>query len=168
MTISLYHKRLDFAFALCLALTVVMPTLWPGLRLSYFAPFLVIACYQKPLTSCLWLAILCGVILDLLSSYTHLGMTSLNYCLTLLIVYPQRRNFFADNLSTLPIMTTLFAVISTWIAGFLLYSLEMQNIFSWHWIFSDVIGMSFADSFYAFLCFIVPAQFSFSRKRPSR
>lgn len=156
MQLNLDSKRLDFAFAFCLALSLATPALFAQLRLTFFAPFLVIVCYQKPLPACLWFAFVCGIILDLFSSYTRFGMHALDFCLTLLILYPQRRNFFADSLTTLPVMTFLFASLSSLIMAILLYAIEMKNIFSLLWIVADVILLSIADAAYAFFCFILP------------
>lgn len=157
MQLNLSLKRLDAAFIVCLLIALTVPLLFPALRLTFFAPFLIICCYRKTLTKCLWLALLCGVIIDLLSSYTRFGLFSLDYCVSLLILYPQRRNFFADSVSTLPIMTFFFAIISTLIMALLLYSIESINIFSWGWAFTDLLIMPFIDGIYAFLVFTFPA-----------
>jgi len=132
-----------------------MPALYSQLRLMFFAPFLIIACYQKPLGSCLWLAFFCGLLLDLFSSGTRFGLHALNFCVTILVLYPQRRNFFADSLSTLPIMTFGFSLFSTLLMASLLYFLESRNVFSWSWIFSDLIFMPILDAFYSFFVFIL-------------
>lgn len=156
MNIALDGKRLDIAFAICLFFMVSMPSIMPHIRLSFFAPFLIIACYQKSLPTCLWLALFCGLTLDLLSSYIRLGLHAFDYCLTLLILYPQRRNFFSDSVTTLPIMTFLFGMISTLLMALLLYSVEALNVFSWPWIFTDLIFMPLLDGLYSFCCFILP------------
>jgi rod shape-determining protein MreD len=102
------------------------------------------------------MGLLCGLILDLLSSHTRLGIHALNFCITLLVIYPQKRNFFADSLTTLPIMTFLFASLSTLIMVFLVYGLEMNDVLSWHWVITDLLIMPAADAAYAFCCFILP------------
>lgn len=157
MQLNLNNKRLDTTFIFCLLLTVITPSLFPYIRLSFFVPFLIIACYKKTLPSCLWIALTCGLIIDLLSSHTRLGIHALNFCITLIILYPQKRIFFSDSLTTLPIMTFLFAATSSIIMAIMLYSLEMHNVVSWHWVFTDLIMMPAADAIYAFFCFILPA-----------
>jgi rod shape-determining protein MreD len=159
MQITLDCKRLDLIFVFCLSATLISPSLFPQLRLLFFAPFLVCAFYQKTLQTTLWLAFACGICLDLLSSHSRLGLYAMGFCLTTAILYPQKRNFFADSLSTLPIMTLLFGSLSTLILGVLLYSLEMRNVFSWHWVLTDLILMPSLDACYAFSCFIFPALF---------
>jgi len=157
MQLNLDQKRLDITFIFCLALTIIFPLLVPSIRLTFFAPFLIMACYKKKLQNCLWMAFICGLILDLLSSNARLGIHAFNYCLTLMVLYPQKRNFFADSLSTLPIMTFLFSTISTFFMVIVLYSLEMINMLSWQWIATDLLLMPAADAIYAFCCFIAPA-----------
>ena len=157
MQIALDEKRLDATFIFCLILTLCIPALYPFIKLSFFAPFLIITLYKKNLSTCLWIAFLCGLILDLFSSYSRLGIHALCFCFSLSILYPQRRNFFADSLTTLPIMTFLFASISSGCMAVLLYCLEMKNLFSWHWIFTDGIIMPLIDAIYAFCCFVLPA-----------
>jgi rod shape-determining protein MreD len=157
MQITLDLKRLDLTWLFCLILTLTASSLSPYFRLSFFAPFLVIACYKKPLIACLWFSLLCGLILDLLSSHTRIGIHALTFCITISLLYPQKRNFFADSLSTLPIMTFLFASLSSFIMALLLYSLEMNSMLSWNWILTDLIIMPAADGLYAFCCFILPA-----------
>lgn len=156
MQVTLDSKRLDICFAISLILLIVTPILLPQLRISFFVPFLIIACYQKPLKVCLGLAFGCGLLLDLLSSYTRLGLHAFDFCTTLILLFPQRRNFFADHLSTLPIMTFLFSMLSTLIMAILLYSIETRNLFSWAWVFTDLILMPLLDAAYAFCFFILP------------
>lgn len=157
MHINLDSKNLKIAFAICLALTVAIPSIEPTLRLLFFAPFLIIAIYQTPLKIALWLALACGLILDLLSSSPRLGIYSMSFCLAMLLVYPQRKNFFADSLSTLPIMTFVFSAVATFILACLLYIIDMHNVFSWQWFFTDVLVMPAADALFAFALFILPA-----------
>lgn len=157
MQLSLTNKRLDLTFIFCLSLTLAAPSLFPQMRIFFFVPFLIIACYKKNLLSALWFGFICGLILDLLSSSGRLGIHSLNFCITLMILYPQKRNFFADSLSTLPIMTLLFSMISSFVMVILLYSLEINYMLSWHWLLTDLIVMPIVDAAYAFSLFTLPA-----------
>lgn len=165
MEIALNQKRLDFCFIFCLLLTLITPNLFSYIHLSFFAPFLIITCYKKNLATSLWLALGCGLILDLLSSHPRLGIHALNFCFTVAILYPQKRNFFADSLSTLPIMTFFFAIISSVVMAILLYSIEMKKVFSFDWLITDLIIMPAFDAVFAFCCFILPALMFGKRRR---
>jgi rod shape-determining protein MreD len=165
LQLALNEKRLSLIFGICLLLTLSMPSLYPAARLSFFSPFLIIACYQKKLSICLWMAFLCGSLLDLLSSQSRLGLYALTFCITLLLLYNQKRNFFADSLTTLPIMSFLFASLSSLIMALLLYVVETKGVFSWHWLLTDVLFMPAADAFYAFCLFTFPAVLFGKRRR---
>lgn len=168
MELSLDRKRLDLNFLFCLICLLGVAVVFHTFRLTFFAPFLIIAAYKKPLTACVWIAFGCGFIIDLFSSEMRLGVHAFAYCLTIAIVYPQRRNFFADSISTLPIMTFCFAVISTLMMALLLYSIESRNVFSWPWVLTDLIYYPLMDACYAFLFFILPALVFNKPRRKSR
>lgn len=145
---------------------LLVPVFFPSLRLTFFAPFLVISYYQKPRTTALWLSFFCGLFLDLLSPYPRLGILALNYCLTTFILYSQKFNFFEDKLSTLPFMTFLFAFISTLIQA-VLYSIFVSSIdISFSWIVADLGLFPLYDAIFAFACFNLPGLFL--KRRPHR
>jgi rod shape-determining protein MreD len=151
-------KRLDLVFIASLLLTIVTPALFPSVRFFFFMPFLVMAAYQKPLPTCIWLAFLCGFLIDLFSSDAHLGLYACAYCAAMFALYPQKRHFFADSLSTLPMMCFFFSSFSSLVLALLLYNVELINIFSWKWLTADLLLMPMADALYAFCLFILPAQ----------
>ena len=157
MQLSLDHRRLDLIFIFSMVSLIATPALLPQWHLLFFAPFLVIASYQKSFSTCLWFAFFCGLFLDLLSSNIYLGLHACCFGLTIAILYPQRRHFFADSISTLPILTFYFSLLSTLISAILFYCIESKNVFSWPWMWTDVIVMPMIDAFYAFCCFILPA-----------
>lgn len=165
---NLYHKNIKLCFLVCLSLVLTMPVIYPGLRLFYFVPFLIIMYYQKPLPQCLWASLLCGVIMDLLSPYSRMGLNAMNFSFTTCILYRQRENFFPDSLSTLPLMTFFFSIISTLIQAALLFAFEQSPnlVPTLTWAWNDLILMPIADGAYAFILFILPfAIFGKPRKK---
>lgn len=154
---NLSHKRLDLIFWISIALTLFFPILFPNFRVYFFLPFLIIAFYQKSLSTCLWLSVGCGTIMDLLSSLPTLGVYALAYTVTTLLLYRIKRNFFADHISTLPLMTLFFSQISSCFLVLETSFLENLHSFSWKWLFSDLAIMPLLDSSFAFCFFIVPA-----------
>lgn len=153
---NLHTKRWGLILAWTLAALLCFPVLLPHWRLMFFGPFLVILYYQKSFLTCLWTAAACGLLLDLLSSHSHLGLWASNYCLVTALLYPQQRHFFADRISTLPLMTFFFSFLSTFIQGGFFYVFEHEEIFSLSWVVTDLIVMPASDALYAFLCFIFP------------
>lgn len=121
------------------------------------APLLVILFYKKTFFVCLWWTFACGIFMDLLASHAQFGLYAVNYCATTALLYGQRRNFFADSLSTLPLMTFFFSVSSTLIQAGLVFTFEKENVFSWQWAATDLIYMPALDSVYAFTFFIFPS-----------
>ncbi len=116
-------------------------------------PVLVITYYKKNLVTSLWLSFLCGTIVDLLASNQHLGLYALNYCLTTIVIFFQRRHFFADRLSTIPIMTFLFSFLSTLLQMILLFLFDKPVPISLSLLETDLLLMPLADSLYAFCVF---------------
>lgn len=159
MSLNLNQKNVLGAFLFSLFLTLCFPVLFPTYHLIFFSPFLIILFYQSSYLACLWSALLCGIIIDLLSSDMRLGLYGIIFCLTTALLYNQKRNFFADSLSTLPIMTYLFSLIFTIIQALSLYILEKESILSWKWILTDLVFMPGLDALYAFIVFILPAIF---------
>ncbi|NGX58738.1 MAG: hypothetical protein K940chlam3_01646 [Chlamydiae bacterium] len=153
------NLRLFTAFLFALVPILFLTPWFPQWKLTYFAPFLVITFYKKPLETCLWLGLISGLIMDLLSSQHHLGIHALNYCLTISLLYSQKQYFFEDSLSTIPIMTFFFAVIST-ILQVPLYALFEKGIpLSQDWIIKDLLVMPLIDALYGFIWFTLPAIF---------
>jgi rod shape-determining protein MreD len=163
---NLEHKRISLVLVATLIPLLCFPALFPGWRLMFFAPFLVILYYQKSFITCLWISLACGLLLDLLSSHERIGLNAADYCLTTFILYKQRRHFFADSLSTLPLMTLFFSFISTLLQLCLIYVFQNKVNISWQWAFTDLVAFPVLDATYAFVIFILP--FLFFGKRPRR
>ncbi len=152
---SLTRRHLSILFFVTLALTLFMPVLVPTLNLLYFAPFLIVSYYQRTLLASLWYALGCGLIMDLLSAETRIGFFALSFCLATLVLYRQQQYFFADNASTLPLMTLFFAIVSTAIHATLAYALANASFFSIGWAITDLALMPIADALYALGAFVL-------------
>lgn len=150
---------ISLAFLLSFLSAWLFPVFFPSFPLTYFAPFLIIVYYKYSLSKSLWLSLLCGLSIDLFSSYPRLGISAINYCLTSAFLYHQKRHFFEDRLSTLPIMTCLFSFFSTFLQAIILSIFDNSINFSLYWIFTDLLIMPIIDSFYAFMLFTLPGIF---------
>lgn len=153
---NLRNKNLWIVFFVSLTLVIWLPPLAPSIRLFFFAPYLIICLYKHPFIRCLWASLSCGILVDLFSSYQHLGLTGLNYILSISILYSQRRNFFSDRPSTLPIMVYLFSIISSLIQLPILLIFEHRISISSSWIISDILLMPLLDALYAFSLYVAP------------
>lgn len=133
--------------------TLTSPVMVPSLHLLYFAPFLIYFIYQHKLSQTLWMAMFCGLFLDLLGAGNRLGLIALNFTLSAYMVYQFKRYFFADRLSTLPIMTFIFSSTAGCLQAILNALFQRGNIiFSWDSFFSDMIVMPTCDALLAFVC----------------
>lgn len=161
---NLEYKSITLAFLAALIPTLFFPSCFSNVPLTFFAPFLAIVYYQKSYLVSLWASLLCGFILDLLAVNTQMGLHAIGYCLTTALLYKQRRHFFADSISTLPLMTFFFASLSTVWQLVLMYTLRQDIPLYWDWIITDLIYMPALDALYAFCCFNLLA-ISFGRRQ---
>lgn len=145
-------------FAITLLAFIFFPVAFPSMHLFYFVPFIILSYYQFSYIGSLWISLACGTIIDCFSVHSFFGLNAFVYCLTTSILYRQQSNFFADRLSTLPLMTSLFSVTATLILMLCASILERKQIFSFTLFFTDLFIMPFFDSLYAFLFFVLPFQ----------
>lgn len=143
-------------FLLSLFAAIFGSVFFPKIHLIAFAPFLAIVFTRKNFVTSLWLACLCGLIIDLLSSQFRFGMHGLNYCLTTILIYHQRKHFFEEKTLALCLFTALVSAVSTTLQFFLLSAFDAGFNFSWSLIVTDFILMSILDGIYAFLWFVMP------------
>lgn len=161
---NLSYKNLKSTFFISLIFFLILPFYYPALRLFNFVPFLIIMIYQKPLIICLWGALSCGLFVDLFASEPYFAMHGLNYAIMVALFYQLKTYFFADSLSTLPLMTFLFSAFSTLLHLTLYYAFGISFSLSWEWVQTDLLLMPFLDSIYAFTVFIMPF-FLFGKKQ---
>lgn len=153
---NLRKRNCYVMFIISLTLTLFFPILFPSIKLLFFIPYLVVLFYKQPYVKCLWGAFLCGLIIDLLSSQTRVGLWTLTYTATTYLLYKQRLNFFGDKQSTLPIMTFLFSLVLTGIHWILLLIFENAFSISFKSITTDLLFMPFLDGIYSYFAFVLP------------
>ena len=154
---DLSKKSLVGAFFFGLLGALFHPSTFPFSHINYFIPFIIISFYQKNFLQCLWIALISGVIIDLLATHLPFGITALNYCVATLILFPRKQHFFADSILTLPTMGFMFSFVAT-LNLFFLHQLFL-NPFSMRvvWIGTDLILYPIIDAFLAFFCFTLPS-----------
>lgn len=143
-------------FLLALSAALFGNVFLPHIKLIAFAPFLAIVFTRKTFVASLWLACLSGLVIDLLSSQLRFGLHSLNYCLTAILIFHQKRNFFEDKPTALSLYTALVSCASSVIQLFLIYAFDTGLNFSWMLMITDLILMPLTDGVYAFLWFVLP------------
>lgn len=164
----LREKNLKALFIVASLLALFLPTLFPSMKLGYFFPPIVVTFYQRPLSSALWFSMAAGVFIDLLSDQQRIGLTAAIYILTTLIIYPQRVNFFADKISTLPLMVFFYGFTASSIEA-ACYSVAFHlSPFSMRWIVTDLVVMPAFDALYGFLLVVFPSLIFSKRERKGR
>lgn len=142
-------------FLYAFGLTMILPVLIPTLHLTFFAPFLIFAFYRHSQATCLWLALMCGLIIDLFCAQTRFGIYALNYTLTSYLLYHLKNYFFEDSLTTIPIMTILFTYLSSLLQLSLLYLMNSEAVWSWEWVKVEWIEMPINNALYAIIFFAI-------------
>ncbi|MGE5196438.1 MAG: rod shape-determining protein MreD [Anaerolineae bacterium] len=131
------------------------------MHLMTFVPFLALTIIRKSLLFSLWIAFLSGLVLDLLGSELRLGFFALNYSLTTLLTYRQKKHFFEDKAFSLVLFSLILSCTSTAIQAILFNIfgakvLDAKVLFSWKFILTELVLMSFLDALYALLWFTLP------------
>ncbi len=153
---------LSVSFCLALAAALFGTALLPGVRLMAFAPFLALVYMRKSLIASLWMACLCGLLIDLLTSQYRFGINGLIYCLVTAALYPQRKHFFDDKSLSLALFTALISLLATLLQ---LLVFEKGISLTWKLALSDLIGMPVLDGVYAFIWFTCPIKVYHQVKR---
>lgn len=159
MEMELTKKNLFYLFFAGLLLTVFGPILSASIHIAFFIPFIVTAYYQKSQITSLWISLICGLIVDLLSYSNRMGLCGLSYTLTTFILYEQRMHFFGDRQSTLPIMTFLFSLLSKVFLWTLSYVFEKNFILSNLPFMKELMLFPLINAAYAYTLYMIPAFF---------
>lgn len=145
-----------FPFFLALLATLFGTLFFPHLRLLTFSPFLALVYNRTSLISSLWIASICGLVLDLTSAEIRFGTYALNFCITTVFLYSQKKHFFEDKLLSLSLFTALISSVSTIVQLFLSSLFGRGFSLSLKLLFTDLIAMPLVDALYAFLWFSCP------------
>ncbi len=111
---------------------------------------------QKSYTASLWIATLCGLIIDLLSAQHRFGLYALTFALTTLILYNQKNQFFDDKPLGLSIFTAVISMLASLIQLIIVSAFGNSVSLSLELLLTDVLAISFIDAIYAFLWFTCP------------
>lgn len=133
--------------------------LFPEVKLLFFTPFLALLYNRFPFHISLWMAALCGLFIDLLSSEFRLGFHTLSYSLTTFVLYHQKRHFFEDKPLAFSLFTLLISGSLTTLELLLISIFGQPLPLSKKLLITDALLLPIADSCYAFVCFSCPMMF---------
>lgn len=158
-------KSLKRLFLAALFFTLFVPIILPGFQIYFLAPVVVVAIYQKSRLGVCWIAMGCGLIMDLLYAQDRFGPYTISFMGAAMLVYPQKRHFFADNWMTLPIMTYLYSFAIAILQFLYVKGFERGVNISLSWALIDMVLLPILDSIIAFTLFAVPSLLVGSRPR---
>jgi rod shape-determining protein MreD len=153
---SILLKQIAIPFFIALSVALFGTVFFPSIHLFAFAPFLALTFMRTTFLTSLWIAASSGLIMDLLTSQMRFGIHSLCYSLLVLLIYHQKRHFFADKPLALSLYTLVISIAATVLEFIFLSSFDARLPFTWKLVFTDFIAMSLLDAVYAFLCFTCP------------
>lgn len=156
-TAHLRKKSLFASFLAAALLLLILPSIGLNWRLHYFLPPLIICLYQKPLQQCLWLSIIFGLVVDVVSGMDILGIYPLAYFAAILCIHHYKQFFFADSWFTLPVLTAIGSCVVSLGLIISLYLLNKNIQLSPMLLLLDCFLMALYDSLYAFTIFVLPA-----------
>jgi rod shape-determining protein MreD len=154
--VKMRQVPLLFSFALAGFFALFGTALFPHLKLLAFSPFLALLYNRLSFQNSLWIASLCGLVIDLLSSEFRLGVHALNYCTTTLFLYKQKRHFFEHKPLALSLFTSLISAVSTILQLLLISVFDRALPLSGKLLVTDLALMPLCDAFYAFIWFSCP------------
>lgn len=145
-----------FPFSLACFFALFGTALFPQAKLLAFSPFLALVFNHSSFQASLWIATLCGLIVDLFSSEFHLGIHALNYCFTTLVLFHQKKHFFEDKPLALSLFTLLISIVSSLLQLLLISVFDRALPFSSRLVVADLLIMPLFDAIYAFIWFCSP------------
>lgn len=143
---------MQIAFYTSLLMLIVGPCIFPA-PVTIFAPFLALASCSYSAHKALWLALLCGLILDIFSCHPF-SMHIWSYLVAALLLYKLKRHLFIQSPTSLFVATALFSLIATCIQAFLFFHFSFNGRF----LLTDLVIMPLMDGVYAFVCFVCPTR----------
>lgn len=153
---NLVRQNKWLIFLAVLGIFLLFPSRFGALSLFPFAPFLVVTFYQYNYPNSLWAACLCGVIQDLFSSHDLFAVHTLAYCAATALLYRQRRNFFPDRLTTLPLMVFFFCFTVLIIVTLLTKASLQPGHFGKEFLSIDMILWPLQESAWSAVLFVAP------------
>lgn len=145
-----------YPFALALIFTFYGTILLPDTRLVTFSPFFAIVFERNTYVKSLWIATICGLIMDIFSSQMHFGIYAVCYGITAAICYQQKKHFFEDKPIALSLFSALISAISSLILIALTILFDKQFPITFEVVLSDGLITPILDALYAFVWFTMP------------
>lgn len=166
MSLGESRKKIYLLFLLALIPLLLWPVLSPKTSLCFFAPFFAVLFYKCTFKTILVLSLVCGVFTDLISGQGALGLYTLCYVGSSLLLYHLKVFFFEDGITTLPILSYLYAVMFSLLEILILAFSKQLPQLTLPKVLDHLFVIPLANIIYAFVWFSLPVYWL--RRRPGR
>lgn len=151
-----------FFFALALLALLFGANAFPSIRLLTFAPFFAIVFQRKNFLTSLWIACLCGLLIDLFTIDIRFGVFALCSAVTAGLTFKLKDHFYEENLFSVPLYTAVISAVFSAVQFLLIRHLVTFNL---QLIVSSLIVMPLVDALYGFVWFSCPRMLYCAVKR---
>ncbi len=154
-----------YVFLVTLLCTLFSTAVYPQIHLIPFTAFFALLYLRASLAASLWIALGCGLLLDLINSDLRFGFYALNTCLTTLLLHRQKKHFFEEKLHSICLLTGLISASMTIFQWIFYCATQLECNLSWKLIFIDFMLLPICDALAVFLWIYLPViLFIYSRK----
>lgn len=142
-------RQLIILFLLAYCLTLLFPALFPFIALRPLIPIFLLTLYSCPQLRSMQLAAIYGLMIDLSIPETPFGSFCLIYTLTMGIIYGQKRTFFEDHPTTIPILSLEISILLSLMEFALMAIIGKPLAISWGWVLLDLLVYSGLDALFS-------------------
>lgn len=160
--------QLTFGFLVSCFALITFPQWFPYVSFFAMTPFLILAILSLSFVGALWAAFFSGLIYDIYAPGPLLGIPSLVFVLTVVLLYQYKKLFSQEKPHILALFAMLFSLVSTLLffafRGVFGFPIRIELLT----ILSDLLIMPFLDGLYAFCLIFAPlylAEFFFTPSR---
>lgn len=154
-----------YVFLVTLLCTLFNTAVFPQIHLIPLTAFLALLYLRTSMLTSLWIALGCGLLLDLINSDFLFGFYALNTCLTTLLFHQQKKHFFEEKLHSICLLTGLISLSMTSFQWIFYCTTYLELTLSWKMILIDFIFLPICDAIAVFLWIYAPIiLFIYSKK----
>jgi hypothetical protein len=154
-----------YVFLVTLLCTLFSTAVYPHIHLIPFTAFFALLYLRTSLIVSLWIALGCGLLLDLINSDLRFGFYALNTCLTTLLLHRQKNHFFEEKPHSICVFTGLISLSITVFQWIFYCGTHLECNLSWKLFFIDFVLLPICDAIAVFLWIYLPVMlFIYSKK----
>jgi rod shape-determining protein MreD len=144
-------KQLFYLSLLAYVLTLFNTALFPFFAIRPFLPLLLLILYTFPQLRSMQIAAFYGLSLDLVCFETPFGTYCVIFTIVMGLLYGQKRTFFEDHPTTIPILSFEFSILLS-VVEFGMFTLVGKGFsLSWSWAILDLGVYGLLDALFAFV-----------------